>query len=188
MTTQTQSRVNGLDLEALGQFIEEIKNDPAKGFARFQVTSQWKGQTRSEARVQSYSLNGQEIPRQFSIAADEPLELLGENTAPNPQELLMAAFNACIMVGYVANAAAMGVNLSGVQVETRGELNLRGFLALDPSVKPGYDSIQCTVHLKGDGTIEQYEAIHENVRKTSPNYFNISQPVRVDSKLVVEKA
>jgi hypothetical protein len=114
MATQIQSRVNGLDLEALGQFVEDIKNDPGQGYARFQVTSQWKGQTRSEAKVKAYKLNGQEIPRQFSITSDEPFELLGENTAPNPQELLMAAFNACIMVGYVATAATMGVHLSCV--------------------------------------------------------------------------
>jgi hypothetical protein len=43
-------------------------------------------------------MNGRELPREFSIAADEPPELLGANTAPNPQ-LLIAAFNACIMVG-----------------------------------------------------------------------------------------
>lgn len=185
MSTQTVNRVNGLDLEALGQVVEEIKNDDSKGFARFKVSSSWKGQTRSEARVQSYFLNGQEVPRQFSIVADEPYELLGQNSAPNPQELLMAAFNACIMVGYVAGAAVAGVNLESVEIETEGELNLRGFLGLDPNVKPGYDSIQYTVRLKGDGTPEQFGAIHENVLKTSPNYFNIAQPVRVNSRMVV---
>jgi uncharacterized OsmC-like protein len=185
MNTQTLNRTNGLDLESLGKVVEEIKNDDSKGFARFKVSSSWKGQTRSEARVQSYFLNGQEIPRQFSIVADEPYELLGQNSAPNPQELLMAAFNACIMVGYVASAAVMGVNLDAVEIETEGELNLRGFLGLDPNVKPGYDSIQYTVRLKGDGSPDQYQAIHENVLKTSPNYFNIAQPVRVNSKMVI---
>ena len=97
----------------------------------------------------------------------------------------MAAFNACIMVGYVATAAVMGVNLTGVEIETEGELNLRGFLGLDENVKPGYDSIQYTVHIKGDGTKEQFEAIHANVLKTSPNYFNIAQPIRVNAKMVV---
>lgn len=185
MNTETLNRLNGLDLEALGTFVEEIKNDGSKGFVRFNVTSSWKGQTRSEARVQSYTINGEEIPRSFSIAADEPLELLGENTAPNPQELLMAAFNACIMVGYVANAAIMGVKLEDVQIETTGELNLRGFLGIDAAVKPGYDSISYVVRLKGDGSPEQFAAIHENVRKTSPNYFNIASPVRIDSEMVV---
>ena len=185
MKTETLNRVNGLDLEALGTFVEEIKNDASKGYARFKVTSSWKGQTRSEARVKSFFLNGQEVPRQFSIASDEPLELLGENTAPNPQELLMAAFNACIMVGYVANAAIMGVHLDRVEIETDGELNLRGFLGIDPNIKPGYDSIQYVVRMKGNGTPEQYAAIHENVLKTSPNYFNIAAPVKVNSTLVV---
>ena len=63
MTTQIESRVNGLDLEALGQLVEEIKNDETKGFVRFKVASTWKGQARSEARVRSYFMNGQELPR-----------------------------------------------------------------------------------------------------------------------------
>src|SRR5262245_21044016 len=183
MNTQTEN-INGIDLEGLGQLVELIKNDNTKGFARFKVTTSWKGQTRSEARVKSYFLNGVEHPREFTIVADEPPELLGQNTAPNPQELLMAAFNACIGVGYVANAAVMGVTLENVEIETEGELNLRGFLGIDPNVKPGYDSIRCRVRLTGNGTREQYQAIHEQVQKTSPNYFNIARPIRIDSALV----
>jgi uncharacterized OsmC-like protein len=178
--------MNGLDLEALGKLVEDIRNDSQKGFVRFKVNSSWKEKTRSEARVKSYFLDGKEIPREFRIAADEPNELLGENTAPNPQELLMAAFNACVMVGYVATAAVMGVSLEKVEIETEGELNLRGFLAIDDTVKPGYDSIRYTVRMKGNGTPEQFQAIHDHVRKTSPNYFNIAQPIRIDSELVVD--
>jgi uncharacterized OsmC-like protein len=185
MNTQTLSRKNGLDLESLGQLVGEIKKDSAKGFVRFKVASSWKGQTRSEARVESYFMNGQEIPRRFSIAADEPPELLGQNTAPNPQELLMAAFNACIMVGYVATASVMGISLDSIEIQTEGELDLRGFLGIDENVKPGYDSIQYTVHIKGDGSPEQFQAVHENVLKTSPNYFNISRPVAVNARLVI---
>jgi hypothetical protein len=92
MMTQTKN-INGIDLEGLGRLVEQIKNDKTKGFVRFKVASAWKGQTRSEARVKSYVVDGVEIPREFSIVSDEPLELLGQNSAPNPQELLMAAFN-----------------------------------------------------------------------------------------------
>jgi uncharacterized OsmC-like protein len=186
MKTETQSCINGINLEALGQLVGEVKKDPAKGFARFKVASSWTGQTRSESRVQSYFWNGEEIYRGFTIKSDEPKEILGQNSAPNPQELLMAAFNACIMVGYVATASVMGVELESVEIETEGELDLRGFLGLDPNVKPGYDSITFAVRMKGNGTAEQYQAIHENVRKTSPNYFNISRPVVVNAKLVID--
>lgn len=183
MITQTQN-INGIQLDTLVEVVERIKSDETKGFVRFKVATAWKGQTASESRVKSFFMDGVEVPREFSILADEPYELLGQNSAPNPQELLMAAFNACIMVGYVANAAVMGVSLDKVEIETEGELNLRGFLGIDANVKPGYDSIRCRVRLKGNGTPEQYQAIHEQVVKTSPNYFNVSQPIRVDAALV----
>lgn len=186
VTAKQSNRVNGLDLDALRGVIDEIKQDPTQGMVVFRVKSEWKGQTRSEATVNSYKIGGKEIARRFKIAADEPLELLGENTAPNPQELLMTALNACIMVGYVAGAAVKGITLQKVEIETSGTLDLRGFLGIDSSVKPGYDSIQYVVRISGNGTPEQFKEIHENVMKTSPNYFNISQPVRLDGTLQIE--
>jgi hypothetical protein len=98
----------------------------------------------------------------------------------------MAALNACITVGYVAGAALQGITLERLEVETSGSLDLRGFLGIDPAVLPGYHTIRYTVRLKGDGTPAQFEAIHETVARTSPNYFNLSRPVRMDARLVVE--
>ena len=114
---------------------------------------------------------------------DEPHELLGQNSAPNPQEMLMTALNACIMVGYAPARALKGITLEKVEIETAGELDLRGFLGIDPAVPPGYEAISYTVRIKGDGTPEQYREIHETVMKTSPNYFNISRPIRIDATL-----
>jgi len=178
--------VNGIDVDAMHEVIEEIKKDPAKGVVEFKVKTGWKGQTRSETAVESYKLAGNEIKRRFTIKADEPLELLGENTSPNPQELLMAALNACISVGYVAGAAVNGITLSKLEIETTGRLDLRGFLGLDPNIKPGYESLQYVVRIAGNGRPEQFNEIHENVMKTSPNYFNLSEPVKLEGKLELD--
>jgi uncharacterized OsmC-like protein len=178
--------LNGLDVDALHGVIDEVKKDPSKGVVEFKVTTGWKGQARSETAVESYKLAGNEIKRRFTINADEPIELLGENTSANPQELLMAALNACITVGYVAGAAINGITLSRLEIETTGRLDLRGFLGLDPKIKPGYESLRYVVRIAGNGTPEQFKEIHENVMKTSPNYFNLSQPVKLEAKLEVE--
>jgi uncharacterized OsmC-like protein len=177
--------VNGLDVDALMEVVQAVQNDPAKGMVAFHVTSAWKGQTRSEARVESYTLGGERIARRHTMTIDEPVELLGTDTAPNPQEMLMAALNACVMVGYVAGAALRGITLEKLELETTGELDLRGFLGIDEKVKPGYDSVQYTVRIKGNGTPEQFQEIHETVMKTSPNYFNISQPVTIEAKMEI---
>src|SRR5688572_33098657 len=90
--------LNGIDLPALGDFVERVSADPAEGMLGFRVTTRWSGQTRSETTIDGYELGGQAIERRFKVIADEPLELLGTDTAPNPQELLMAALNACMAV------------------------------------------------------------------------------------------
>jgi uncharacterized OsmC-like protein len=178
--------INGIDVDALGGVVDEIKRDTAKGIVAFNVKSAWKGQTLSEAVVESYTIGGQRVPRRFAMKIDEPFELLGTNTAPNPQEMLMAALNACMMVGYVAGAAVNGITLESVEIETDGQLDLRGFLGVDPDVPPGYETIRYTVRIKGDGTPEQFRSIHETVMRTSPNYFNMSRPIRLEPTLVVE--
>ena len=177
--------VNGLDLTALGETVEAIGSDAGKAIVRFNVTTRWAGQTRSETTVDGYTLGGERIERSHTIVADEPCELLGSDGAPNPQELLMAAFNACITVGYVAGASVNGIKLESLEIKTRGQLDLRGFLGLSDTVPPGYESIAYDVSIKGDGTPEQFEEIHRNVMKTSPNYFNVSRPIRVDGTLRV---
>src|SRR5262245_23621709 len=186
LATMTEGRVNGLDVEALAEVVRQIEKDPAKGQVEFRVRSEWKGQTRSRSSVESYTIGGQRVHRHFTIDADEPFELLGRNMAPNPQELLMSALNACLTVGYVAGASMQGIVLEKLLIETSGALDLRGFLGIDPAVRPGYDTIRYVVRIKGDGTPEQFREIHEAVMRTSPNYFNISRPVTIDARMVVE--
>ena len=182
--TLARGAVNGIDLDALEESVEGIRRDPASGRVEFRVTTRWTGQTRSESLVESCRIGGEEIPRRFKIVADEPNELLGTNSAPNPQELLMSALNACMTVGYVAQAALRGITLEDCRIETEGELDLRGFLGLDDQVPPGYRRICYTVHLEGDGTPEQYQEIHQAVMATSPNFFNLAQPVELQGRLV----
>lgn len=183
MLDVTTKRVNDIDLEALGEMVEAINQDPSLAVAGFRVTTEWKGQTRSESKVESYSLGGKEIARSFTIATDEPEELLGTNQAPNPQELLMSALNACMTVGYVAQASVRGITLDSCTIETEGELDLRGFLGLDDNVPAGYRRLDYTVTLKGNGSPEQYEEIHRAVMATSPNYFNMARPIEMNGRL-----
>ena len=184
-TARKQNVVNGIDVDALKGVIGDIKADPAKGMVEFHVKSQWKGQTRTETEVESYKIGGTDVKRRFKMTVDEPFELLGQNTAANPQEVLMAALNSCIMVGYVVGAAVNGITLERLEIKTEGELDLRGFLGIDEEVKPGYEAMQVKVTIKGNGTEAQFREIHRTVLKTSPNYFNVSRPIPVEATLAI---
>src|SRR6185503_16931871 len=179
-------RVNGLDVDTLREVMREIEQDPAKGQVEFRVRSEWRGQTRSRAAVEAYSIGGRAIHRHFTIDADEPFELLGRNTAPNPQELLMAAFASCVTVGYVVGAALRGISLETVEIETSGQLDLRGFLGIGAGVPPGYETLRYVARIKAAATPAQLQELHDTVARTSPNYFNISRPITIDALLVAE--
>ena len=183
LDTATRNAVNGIDLDALGETVAAIGNDAALGMVEFRVATEWTGQTRSESTVEGYVIGGKRVERRFKIVADEPHELLGTNSAPNPQELLMSALNACMMVGYVAQAATRGITLTACRIETSGELDLRGFLGMDDEVPPGYRRIDYRVTMEGDGTREQYEEIHAAVQATSPNFFNMNRAIEMHGTL-----
>lgn len=182
----TMTELNGIDTAALQEMIGEVGRRPAAGATRFEVATRWMGGTAMTTQVDAWEIDGERRPRGFAIHSDEPPELCGRGLAPNPQELLMAALNSCMMVGYVAVCSLMGIELDHLEIRTEGEIDLRGFLGVDPSVKPGYEELRYTVHIKGNATPEQFEQVHRTVMATSPNFFNLSNPVRLRPRLVVE--
>ena len=190
MVTQTKiiesTVVNGINVDDLFALIEGVRRNAAKGKTNWHVTTTWQGQARSRAQVEGFRIGEEQVPRRFSIDIDEPFELGGSNRFANPQEHLIAALNACMMVGYVAQCAVRGITLESLAIETEGEIDLRGFLGIDPAVPPGYDSLRYKVRIKGNGTRQQFEEIHQAVMATSPNFYNLSRPVALRPTLLVE--
>ena len=125
------------------------------------------------------------MSRRFTIDIDEPCELGGSNRFANPQEHLIAALNACIAVGYVAQCAVRGITLQSLEIETEGDIDLRGFLGIDPDVANGYESLRYTVRVKGSGTKQQFAEIHDAVMATSPNVYNLANAVALKSTILV---
>jgi uncharacterized OsmC-like protein len=174
--------VNGLDVNAINR-AGSASEDQGPSKVGFRVKTDWQGQTRSETTIDSFTIRDKAVPRSFTILADEPHEMLGTNAAPSPRELLMSAVNACMVVGYVGQAALRGITLSSCRIESEGEIDLRGCLGIDEKVPPGFRRLTYTVFLEGDGTREQFEDIHQAVMATSPNYFNMAQPIQMVGRL-----
>ena len=178
--------VNGINVDDLFALINDVKREPAKGKTNWHVTTTWQGQARSRAEIESYEIGGEKMPRRFSIDIDEPRELGGSNSFANPQEHLIAALNACMIVGYAAQCAVRGITVESLAIETDGEIDLRGFLGIDPAVPPGYEKLSYKVRIKGSGTKEEFAEVHKAVMATSPNFYNVSRPVALEPILVVE--
>src|ERR1700760_5087418 len=190
MNVQTKTAeptvINGLNVDDLFALIQGVKQDAAKGQTSWRVTTSWQGQTRSRTQVEDFAIGGEKVPRRFSIDIDEPTELGGSNRFANPQEHLIAALNACMSVGYVAQCAVRGIKLESLVIETEGEIDLRGFLGIDPAVPRGCEQLNTTDRIKGSGTKEPFTEVHAAVIAASPNFYNLSRAVALKPALIID--
>ncbi|MFC5046043.1 OsmC family protein [Aquimarina hainanensis] len=107
---------------------------------------------------------------------------MGDNSRPTPQDYLLGGLAGCMMVGFVAGASGKGIKLNKVKLHITGTLDLRGFLNVNPESPIGFDTIEFSFDVDGDGTQEQYNDIINNVRQFSPNYRTITDKVNMKLK------
>lgn len=110
---------------------------------------------------------------------DEPPALLGDDTAPNPSEALLAALGSCLAVGIHANAVASDITVRALALELEADINITSVWGTgDTSPKPvGFDAIRVRVELDADAPREKLEALIAHAQKWSPVANTIAKPV-----------
>jgi uncharacterized OsmC-like protein len=89
------------------------------------------------------------------VVIDEPAGFGGEDSAVNPAETLLAALATSVSVTLRCHAALLGLKIGRIQVETKGDLDIRGFFDADPAVRSGFQSIDLKIDMDCDATPEQ---------------------------------
>lgn len=186
MTTQQLQTLNGFDPNELNELAKTVAEDAKQGQISFQVSTSWIDGPRSISRVKPMEWAGEDYERNFSLVIDEPEEIGGTNLGPNPQEVLLSAVNSCILATFVEFCTVEGIRLEKVDVNSSGNLDLRGFFGLDANISPGYQSVNWTLIVKGDATEEEFQKVYEATITASPNVWNLLNPVRLIHRLEVE--
>jgi putative redox protein len=117
--------------------------------------------------------------RQFRLVVDEPEALAGKDQGPNPVEIILAGLAACQEITYRLYADALGVPLTGVSVQLDGDIDLRGFLAVEPAVRPGFRAIRGTVTLDSPADDHTLAELKATVDRFCPVLDILSQPTPV---------
>ncbi len=183
-TAHTPTTLNGLPIAELGAIPAALADAPEQGILSFETRTTWLGGARSRSEVEACEVAGERILRRHSIEADEPVQIFGTDTAPNPQELFLSAIGACLTAMYAVHATIMGIELRSLEVELRGTLDIRGSLDLAP-VPQGFPEVSCRVHVQADADPKQLQALHEQVLKTSPNYYHLTSAIPAGVQLVI---
>ncbi len=182
---------NGIDVDQLLTTIDAVKNDPTVGSFTFHASSHWEEGTRNQGRIGRFKHAGAEDESRdapFELRGDEPPVLLGENAGPNAVELLLQALGFCYAVGFVANAAARGIEIDSMEYEVEGDLDVRSFLGLD-GPRAGFTQVRATGRVSSpNATEEQLQELCQYVQDTSPVRDSLANPVEVRTTFEVAQA
>jgi uncharacterized OsmC-like protein len=102
-------------------------------------------------------------------------------------ELVLSALGHCISSGFAVYSAHMGIPIESLTVETEGDIDLQGMLALpEPGkVRPGFQEIRARYYIKSQAPIEQLEKLAKMSEDLSPTRDSL-RAVKFSSELIVQ--
>ncbi|MDX1660136.1 MAG: OsmC family protein [Nitriliruptorales bacterium] len=187
-TAETVKVRNGIDVDQLLETIDHVKQEPEAGSFTFKASSSWKDGTHNVGEIGRFIHAGQEDESRdepFRLEGDEPPVLLGNNLGPNAVELVLQALGFCYAVGYVANAAAQGIEITSMDYEIEGDIDVGNFLGLE-GPRPGFTEIRVTGTVSSpNATDEQLAELCQYVQDTSPVRDTLAEPVPVTTSLEI---
>ena len=179
---------NGIDVNQLVETIGAIEENPDLGSFTFKASSTWKDGTFNTGEIGRFIHAGKEDESRsepYTLKGDEPPVLLGSNQGPNAVELLLQALCFCYAVGYVANAAAKGIEIDSMEYEIEGDFDVRPFLGLD-GARPGFTEIRAKGRVSSpNASPEQLEELCQYVQDTSPVRDSLANQVPVTTTLEI---
>ncbi|MCG3707379.1 OsmC family protein [Aliarcobacter butzleri] len=112
---------------------------------------------------------------------DEPHVLLGDDTAPNPSEAVLAALGSCIAVGIQANLVNRGINFTKIELKLEGDIDISAVWGTGELIEKtiGFTSIRVKVDLQSDLDEKQRDELIEHVLNFSPVTGSLRNPVEV---------
>jgi uncharacterized OsmC-like protein len=171
-----------VDVGKLKETIQAISETPSLAHFRFRTVNKWQGGGLNQTTVKASYGAGKEFPERdgkFTMQADEPPVLLSGDKAANPVEHLLHALGACVTTTMVYHAAARGIPLESAECDLEGELDLHGFLGLNPKVRKGFKGITVHVRLAGKLSEAQKQEVIKLGYEYSPVYDMVSNSVPI---------
>ncbi len=152
--------------DAIARADNTFRTTPAKARATFRSASALKEGFRSEVAL-----------RQHRLTVDEPAGIGGSDAGPTPVELVLAALGTCQEITYRAFATALKIPLDEVAVTVEGDIDFRGFFAIDPNVRSGFGALRVKVALRSPASAEELARLTQAVNQHCPVLDMLSRPV-----------
>ena len=158
-----------LDVETMLQTKAHVEANPEDGKGEFETVTEWKDGAAAVTRARS-----------FTVETDEPAPLGGTDSAIDPMELLLASLGTCLTIGWVTHANQRGVDFRDLKIKVKAPYDLRGYLDLDETVRPGFLNLSYTVEVDTDADESVLAEIKKAAESGSPLFDNIFNATSIE--------
>ena len=186
---QNTKNRNGVNSERLATTINAIRREPQLAKFNFRVSNEWIEGAHNRSFIREFFGAGQEdaTRRQtFVYDNDQPEILLGKDQSASPLEFLLHALAGCLTTSLVYHAAARGYEITSAGCELEGDLDVRGFLGIEPFVRSGFKEVRVKFAIDGNFTEEQKEDLIKLGAAFSPVFDIIKNAVPVKVSLAAD--
>ena len=121
--------------------------------------------------------------RSFKIFMDEPPELGGQDGAPSPLEIILAAHGGCLSYMTFFIGKELGIDVQGTEVEVTASLDPGKFAGTNRSVRAGYQAINVNIKVHADASPEELRKLKEEVESRCPVSDNLANATPVNITL-----
>ena len=161
--------------EIVARRVEFFKRKPESAIYKPKVTSRHVKNLYTESTV-----------REHLVKSDYGEAAGGDNQAPNPIELLLAAFAACIEASLYEFAVHEGFTINALSVDVEGSLDLRGLFMVG-DVAPGFQDLRYTVQIDSPDDEARVRELAERVIAHCPVVDSLIKPTPVSGRITVSK-
>lgn len=162
--------------EIVARRIEFFRRKPEAAIYRPKVSSKHIEQLYTETTV-----------REHMVMADYGEAAGGANRAPNPIELLLAAFAACIESAFYEFALHYGYRIDSLSVDVEGTLDLRGLFMVDDSIPAGFKDLKYHFHISSPEDEAAIRALAEKVIAHCPVVDSLINLTKVEGEILINK-
>ncbi|MBU1035495.1 MAG: OsmC family protein [bacterium] len=134
----------------------------------YKAQTKWLEGTKAETKI-----------REFKVIVDEPLELKGTNTAPNPVELLLTALGGCVALTYHGYAKRFEVDIEDLIVSLEGDMIPGGWVDKAGRERRSFKQIRYEVQIKTKATEEKVLQLQKLVEEKCPVSDMLINPTKV---------
>jgi uncharacterized OsmC-like protein len=120
----------------------------------------------------------------WRLQVDQPLEMGGDNTAPDPGVYGRACLSACLAQGYVMVLAEQGITPKRLEVEVSGRMDARASIGLEGGPS-GYQGISYKVVIEADAPRERIEELLKESERRSPWLYNFLNALPAERKVEI---